>query len=114
MPTITNGKHSETLEKEQRICFNNFKRSALQILAISALNLCVCMKTCPMVLVAPFEDGSFCLVVPDNDKYRTYVLICQQENRNTCSILFQFYYILSTIQFFEYHMVEYLLYPVSQ
>lgn len=82
MPTITNGKHSETLEKEQRICFNNFKRSALQILAISALNLCVCMKTCPMVLVAPFEDRSFifslCFTV---DKYRTYVCTCQQDFR---------------------------------
>ena len=60
MPVATNGIFAETLDLLCGKCFNLSKSvSALQVLAVSALNLCVCMKTCPMVLVAPFEDGSF-------------------------------------------------------
>ena len=59
MPTITNGKHSETLEKEQRICFNNFKRSALQILATSGSEFVCMYEDLSDGVPAPFEDGSF-------------------------------------------------------
>ena len=82
MPTITNGKHSETLEKEQRICFNNFKRSALQILATSGIEFVCMYKGLSDGVAAPFEDRSFifslCFTV---DKYRTYVCTCQQDFR---------------------------------
>lgn len=61
MPTITNGKHSETLEKEQRICFNNFKRSALQILATSGSEFVCMYEDLSDGVPAPFEDRSFCV-----------------------------------------------------
>ena len=62
-----------------------------QILNRFGMNLCVCIKTCPMLRQQRLRIGLSYLILSGNDKYRTCVYVCQYLFEQTFVILFRYY-----------------------